>query len=195
MKDTQQTRELYRLWHENYNHSSSCGVNCDQISFEKATQDLPIVSDMAGIWNTIMFTRPSFVDDAKIIHFTALDNNSFLFSNRTLNYISENGLTDYIKAYILKPAESYVPYLKKYYRGPAFFSTCRRLAKGVKNYGDNIDPKYNDLVIHSRIGGFIKKCFKSKFYILGSFIWISYIKLTGKYNPFALYYNLKDEIN
>ena len=188
IKDTPSTKAFYQKWHEYYDYSSSCGVNIDQISFERTKQDIPIVQHIDNIWNTIMFIRPKFIEQAKIIHFASLNNNSFLFSKRVLHYIRENGLTPYIKHYILHPMESYVPYMKKYYKGFAIFTTIRNVARGVKQYARYIDSSFIDLKIPLRIGKFVKKLYSLKLYYTATILWMFWIRITGKYNPLEKYY-------
>ena len=188
VKDTENTHQFYQHWHKNYLHCSQCGVNIDQISMEKASQEVPIVSDIADTWNTIMFIRPKFIEQAKIIHFASLNNNSFLFSKRVLQYIRENGLTPYIKHYILHPMNSYVPYMKKYYTGVAIWSTIREIAMGVKQYTKYIDRNLTDLTIPLRVGKLVKKLFSVQLYYTGAILWMFWIRLTGKYNPLEWYY-------
>lgn len=189
VKDTENTHKFYQHWHNNYLHSSQCSVNIDQISMEKASQEIPIVSDIADTWNTIMFIRPKFIEQAKIIHFASLNNNSFLFSKRVLQYIKDNGLTEYLKYYILHPLQSYLPYMKKYYTGLQFFKTVGVVAKGVCNYAEEIDRDFTDLIIPHRISPWIMKLLRNRCYYLGTFIWLLWIRLTGKYNPLEWYYH------
>ena len=189
VKDTSNTRTFYQQWHENYEHTSSVGVNIDQISFEKTKQDNPIVQHIDDTWNTIMFIRPKFIEQAKIIHFASLNNNSFLFSKRVLKYIRKNGLTPYIKHYILHPMESCVPYMKKYFKGFAIFSTIRNVARGVKQYARYIDSRFIDLKIALRIGKFVKRLYSLKLYYTATIIWMFWIHIRGKYNPLEKYYH------
>lgn len=189
VKDTENTHQFYQLWHKNYLHSSQFGVNIDQISMERAKQEISIISDIADTWNTIMFIRPKFIEQAKIIHFSSLDNNSFLFSKRVLEYVKNNGLTEYLKYYILHPLQSYLPYMKKYYAGLQFFMTIKVVTKGIRHYAEAIDADFTDLIIPHRIAPLIMKLLRNKFYYLGTFIWLLWIRLTGKYNPLEWYYN------
>lgn len=188
VKDTENAHQFYQHWHKNYLHSSQYGVNIDQISMEKASQEVPIVSDIDDTWNTIMFIRPKFIEQAKIIHFASLNNNSFLFSKRVLQYIKANGLTEYLKFYILHPLQSYLPYMKKFYTGLQFFRTVSVVAKAVRHYAEEIDRDFTDLIIPHRISPWIMKLLRNRCYYLGTFIWLLWIRLTGKYNPLEWYY-------
>ena len=189
VKDTFDTRHFYQQWHDNYNQSSSCGVNIDQISFERTRQSMSIVKSIDDTYNTIMFIRPKFIEQAKIIHFASLDNNSFLFTKRVLQYIRANGLAPYLKYYILHPMESYVPYMKKYFKGFAILKTIRNVARGVKQYTRYIDSSFVDLKIPLRIGNLVKKMYSLKFYYTATFLWMFWIHLSGKYNPLEKYYH------
>ena len=189
VRDTLSTHEFYHQWHDNYNYSSSCGVNIDQISFERTRQSVSIVKSIDDTYNTIMFIRPKFIEQAKIIHFASLDNNSFLFTKRVLQYVRANGLTPYLKYYILHPMESYVPYMKKYFKGFAILKTIRNVARGVKQYARYIDSSFVDLKIPLRIGKFIKKLYSFKLYYTATFLWMFWIHLSGKYNPLEKYYH------
>ena len=188
VKDTTNTHQFYLLWHKNYLHSSQCGVNIDQISMEKASQEMPIIFDIADTWNTIMFIRPQFIEEAKIIHFPSQNNNSFLFSKRVLQYVRENALPSYLRYYILHPMESYIPYMKKYYMGLAIFKTIHHVAKGVKQYARYIDSDLVDLKITFRVGKLVKKLYALRMFYLGTIIWMFWIHFTGKYNSFEKYY-------
>ena len=189
VKDTPETREFYKLWHQNYLHSAQCGVNIDQISLEKTAQEMPIIQQIEDVWNTIMFVRPNFIERAKIIHFTALSNNSFLFSKRVLIYIRYNTLSPYLKYHILHPMASYVPYMKKYYTGLAIWSTICNVAVGVKQYAKYIDSNLTDLTIPLRIEKVVKKLFLVQLYYIGTILWMFWIHFRGKYNPLEWYYN------
>lgn len=188
VKDTVNTRKFYIQWHENYFYTQQFGINIDQISLEKTSRDIPIVNTLDNIWNAIMYTRPKFIENAKIIHFLSHNNNSFLFSKRVLEYVKNNGLTDYIKYYVLHPLQSYLPYMKKYYIGLQFLKTVNVIAKGVRHYAEEIDANFTDLTIPHRIAPWIMKLLRNRFYYLGTFSWLLWIRVTGKYNPLEKYY-------
>lgn len=189
VKDSANTRAFYTMWHKNYLYTQQCGVNIDQISLEQTSRDFPIVVTMDNLWNAIMYVRPKFIENSKIIHFLSLDNNSFLFSKRVLQYVKNYGLTDYIKYYILHPLQTFLPYMKKYYIGLQFFKTVNVVAKGVRNYAREIDSNFTDLKIPHRIAPWIIKLLRNRFYYLGTFIWLLWIRLTRKYNPLERYYH------
>jgi hypothetical protein len=65
----------------------------------------------------------------------------------------------------------------------------RYVSKGAKKYASYIDPQFNDLKIPLRIGEVVRALIKHKMFLLSTFIWMSWIRLTGKYNPLEKYYN------
>lgn len=72
--------------------------------------------------------------------------------------------------------------------GCKFFKTVSVVAKGVRNYVEEIDVNLTDLTIPHRIAPCIMKLLRKRFYYLGTFIWLLWIHLTGKYNPLEMYY-------
>ena len=189
VKDNNNTKLFYKQWHEYYIYTSSLGINIDQISFERAKQNYPIVRTIDDIYNTIMYIRPKFINNARIIHFPSLDNNSFLFSKRMLQYIKKYGLTQYSKYYIQHPKFSYIPYMKQDYRGWEFWKTIHNLTIGIKQYTKSVDNKLTDLTIPLRIGILVKRLYAIRFFYTATTLWMSWIRLTGKYNPLEKYYN------
>ena len=99
-----------------------------------------------------------------------------------------SGDTSYIKYYIVHPMKSFVPYMKKYYNAATIFETILDVAKGVKQYSLYIDSSFLDLKIPFRIGNFVKRLYATKFFYTGTILWMSWIRLTGKYNPLEKYY-------
>lgn len=189
VKDSQVSRDFYATWHVNYFHSMRCGLNIDQLSFEKTSQEIPIVEDMDGVWNTIMYARPQFIYQSKIIHFPSLNNNSLLFSKKVLKIIKTTGLLEYHKYYITHPFESFLPYSKYSYSIKQIFKTINVVSKGVQAYTINIDSHLSDLHIPLRISPIIKWSYKHGLYFVATSIWLLWIGLTNKHNPLEKYYN------
>lgn len=189
VKDSQKCRDFYKRWHINYFHSVGCGLNIDQLSLEKTSQEIPIVEDIDGVWNTIMYARPQFIDQSKIIHFPSLNNNSFLFSKRVLKIIKTTGLSEYFKYYITHPLESLLPYLKDSYSLKQILRTINVVSRGVKAYANNIDSNLSDLHIPLRISFVIMWLYKHKLYFVATCVWLIWIGITNKHNPLEKYYN------
>lgn len=112
VKDTPNTHRLYDLWHQNWLESQSIGVPIDQPSLCKANiQCNHIIKKIPDTYNTILFTRCGFTRNAHILHIAAFENPSFLFVEKTLIYIRENGLqNEWLKEIILNPCRSFKPF-------------------------------------------------------------------------------------
>jgi hypothetical protein len=93
VKDTQQTHKLYELWHQYWLEGNAMGLRIDQPSLAKANREIGhIIKQIPDTYNCILFTHPPFVREAHILHIAAYKNPSFLFTNKVLNYVKENGI-------------------------------------------------------------------------------------------------------
>lgn len=192
VRDTSTTHNFFNKWYEYYRYTNERGLVIDQISFQKTEQVYPIVSNINPRWNCIMFTRPMFVNEAKIIHFPATDNNSFLFSKRVLQYISMNGLTEYIRGNILCPMHTYLPYNDRDFDMAVLFSTWRWLVKATKDYGTYIDADFNDLRKNIPHATLICSLLRKKMYHVAVMFWLIYSKWKGNYNSIGRLYSTAD---
>ena len=146
-KDTPKTHELFQLWHQYWLKGLEQDVKIDQPSLAKANIECGhLIQRIDNRWNCIMFTYPRKAIEAYILHFAAFRNMSFLFSKRVLGYIKENGLTDYIKDYIINPCNSYIPFDSEFYHyGLKDYMKCYEILKrGIKDYAENIDVTFSD---------------------------------------------------
>ena len=146
-KDTPKAHHLFQVWHKYWQDGLKINVPIDQPSLAKANIECGhIIQLIDNRWNCIMFTYPRKAKEAYILHFAAYRNMSFLFSKRVLKYIKENGLTEYIKYYILNPTQSYIPFDSEFYhyRLKDYISRFSILLKGLKNYATHIDATFGD---------------------------------------------------
>lgn len=168
-KDTPAVYRLFERWHQYWQKGLDMGVNIDQPSLAKANIACEhIIQRINDKWNCIMFTYPRWAKNASILHFASYRNMSFLFSKRVLKYIKDNGLTSYIKQYILHPTETYIPFDSEfyYYQVKDYISSFKVLYRGIKKYASHIDVYFNDYP--SR--GIVYKLLKHKAYIIA--IWL-----------------------
>ena len=91
---------------------------------------------------------------------------SFLFTIRVLQYIKENGLTEYIKKYILDSTSSYIPFKSSFYhyRFLDYYKRYKLLLKGIKDYSLNIDDSFIDY----KPKNIVYKLLKNKLYTLAT---------------------------
>lgn len=166
-KDTPATHQLFALWHQYWQEGLEKGINIDQPSLAKANIECEhIIQRIDDKWNCIMFTYPRWAKEAYILHFAAYGNMSFLFSKRVLRYIKENGLSNFIKQYILIPTDSYIPFDSEfyYYQVKDYMLRSKVLYKGIKEYANHIDVLFNDYP--SR--GIVYKLLKHKAYFMAT---------------------------
>lgn len=183
-KDTPRAHRLFEQWHQEWLDGIEKGINIDQPSLAKANIECEhIIQRIDDKWNCIMFTYPRWAKNAGILHFASYRNMSFLFTKRVLQYIRENGLTDYIKQYILHPTESYIPFDSEFYHYSVneYILSFRVLYRGIKDYAQHIDATFEDYKAKDIVG----KLLRSKMYLLASVVLIllkgRYTKLTKKY--------------
>lgn len=159
VKDTRKTHKLYELWHRYWKEGNEIGLKIDQPSLAKANREVGhIIKQIPDTYNCIVFTRPTFVREAHILHIASYQNPSFLFTDRVLKYVRENGIgNEWLQKMIQNPCATMMPYdynLKH--------STCKErrlwrkeLAEAWKGYGEVIDAMYADFPMPSRLRGMI----------------------------------------
>lgn len=181
VRDNESTRKFYEKWHSYWLDSCQKKLFIDQPAMTKANLEMNLICQIEGVWNCIMYMKPLFVKFAKILHFTALNNESFLFSERVLNKLRTDGLNDYLISNILSPTQSFFPYLREDFVFFKFFKTLKLVSKNIRMYGENIDPLYEDLNIKSRLGGYIKSFYQHRIYYFPTFLWMLWFILKKKY--------------
>lgn len=183
-KDTPHAHKLFQLWHQYWLEGLEQDVKIDQPSLAKANIECKhLIQLIDNRWNCIMFTYPRMAKDAYILHFAAYRNMSFLFSKRVLRYIKENGLTDYIKEYIVHPCNSYIPFNSEFYhyRLKDYITRFKILNKGVNDYVAYIDNTFTDYVPKNIVYKLLQKgLFKLAIIILLILKW-KRTRLNGKY--------------
>ena len=175
VKDTKQTHELYELWHQYWVEGNAKGLGIDQPSLARANRKMGhIIKQIPDTYNCILFTHPPFVREAHILHIAAYRNPSFLFTNKVLNYVRENGIknNEWLQAMILNPCSSIMPfdYNLKYSTGKERKKWIKELAEAWKGYGENIDGTYSEFPMRSRLRDVIIFLLVRKYYKVAIFV-------------------------
>lgn len=189
-KDTPAAHALFEKWHNNWQQGLSLDIRIDQPSLAKANIECGrLIQPIENKWNCIMFTYPRWAKDALVLHFAAYRNMSFLFSKRVLRYIKENGLTDYIKYYILHPTQSYIPFDSEFYHYKLkdYIKCFRILNRGVNEYAKYIDTTFTDCTTMNIVYKFLHK----KFYKLAV---VTLLVLKWKYTRLKKKYKCTENI-
>lgn len=183
-KDTPRAHRLFEQWHQEWLDGIEKGINIDQPSLAKANIECEhIIQRIDDKWNCIMFTYPRWAKNAGILHFASYRNMSFLFTKRVLQYIRENGLTDYIKQYILHPSDSYIPFDSEFYHYQLtdYVYRFKSIYRGIKNYTRYIDSS----VVDCRPLGIIYILLKYKLNMLATIVLLlskwRYTQMSKKY--------------
>lgn len=150
-KDTPLTHRIFAKWHSYWKEGLSKGINFDQPSLAKANIDCghPIVL-MDDKWNAIASTYIEEIYHAYILHFWR--SVSFLYLDKCMSYVRNNGLTEFIKYYLLHPLATFIPSDThiSYYKAKDYVRFYTMLKRTLKAYGKNIDSTFKDLSIHMR---------------------------------------------
>ena len=198
VRDNDVARNLYVKWHGLWKEGVAKGINLDQPTFARANIECghPVVL-LDDKWNTIVQTQIEEVYIAYILHFW--HSVSFLYSKRVLSYISNKGLTDFIKFYVLHPTETFLPpdnHVCHYHFGD-YFRFYKLLKRTLKDYGRNIDGSFNDFIIFNRNKGFV--LWLLKYHLLGFtsvLIILSKmyrVKCSSKFHYYTNYYGKEKE--
>lgn len=169
VKDTPMAHKMFHQWHQYWIDGGKIGVNIDQPSLAKANIDCGhLIERIDNIWNCIMFTYPRQANKANILHYAAYRNMSFLFSKRVLRYVKDNGLTEYIKEYIIHPTNSYIPFNSEFYHYKLkdYRHRFRILYKGIRDYAEHIDATFEDYISKN----IVYKLLRGKWYRLATIV-------------------------
>lgn len=130
-KDTKQTHEFYRRWHELYLECNKLGIGEDQPSFNITNQEMgKFICRLDNSWNCIaMLGGISCLSDSKIIHYAAYKHDNdpnahpyILGDKRVLDEVKQNnGITDKIKNLIDNPRSAFYPSAIIAYQSKRYF--------------------------------------------------------------------------
>lgn len=166
-EDTKMAQQLFRLWHDSWLESTKLDMNIDQPSLAKANKLLGhVIQHIPDVYNCIVFTQNNFTRQAKILHISSYRNPSYLFTNRVLKYVEENGLKDqWLVDSILNPCVTMLPFDNNVLHSnrKQRQEWIKEIALFSRGYGDTIDASFADFPMHSRfrpivVGLMRKKC-------------------------------------
>lgn len=111
VKDVPVTHILYEKWFKYWHSGLSSQFIGDQPYLSRADVELQhVINEISGIWNCVMYTYPLFDKEAYILHFSAYENMCFLFDEKCLQIIREQGL-EVFKPMIKKPQQTYIAHI------------------------------------------------------------------------------------
>ncbi len=193
VKDTETTHKLYECWHELWQDGVSKGINLDQPTFAKANFDMghPVVL-LEDRWNTIVQSQIAEVYGAYILHFW--HSVSFLFTKHGMEYLRENGMTEFAQYYTLHPTETFLPPDNRVrgYTWGDYKRLYEVLHKTLSLYAKNIDPKFEDFTISMHGWDIIKRTAQWRMYRYASIMivlskWYR-VRVSKKYKHYDNFY-------
>ena len=102
-------------------------------------------------------------------------------------YIRENGLTDFIKYYVLHPTETFIPFNNRVcrYKFKDYIKLYNSLRRVLRDYGQTVDSHFDDFEPRTGVFKQVLKALNRKWYRVGSVLIVAYkwyyIKLSGKF--------------
>ena len=175
VRDTKKAHELYEKWHQCWKEGLSIGLKIDQPALAKANRETGhIIQQIPDTYNCILFTRPPFVRESQIIHISAYQNPSFLFTEKVLKFVRENGIENpWLKMMILNPCATIMPF--DYCIKHMSYIERRRwrteIIEAWRGYGHYIDNTYVGFPMQARLRSVVVFLLRSRFIRLGIMIW------------------------
>lgn len=111
VKDTNKTREFFRLWHKNWIECKEKGIYIDQLALRKTYCEYPIIEAIEDEWNCMIKNQGfPYVNKAKIIHyFYEEKTNNYLISNDgLLNSVKKQGCIDCTLEYLIDNPKAFL---------------------------------------------------------------------------------------
>jgi hypothetical protein len=173
VKDTPNNQLFYDKWNFFWKEGIKKEVMIDQPSFAKTNIEFGYpVQQLNDRWNCVMYTHPLFDREAYILHFCSFRNMSYIFGEKFLEKIRQQGVKDnaFVQYSILHPYYSYLPFENAIYRYKSkdYIRMTKEIRQTAKLLKENLD--FDDYIPSAGIYRHAEKCFKNKRYFLGSLI-------------------------
>jgi hypothetical protein len=178
-KDNESTRLFYKKWNHHWLEGIKKGVKIDQPSFAKANIECgnPI-QKMDDIWNCVMYTHPLFDRNAKILHFCSYQNMSYVFTEKFLKKIQNEGITDnpFIIKSITNPYTTYIPFDNAiyHYRITDYMNFIRNVKETTRHLTIHHKAIFDDYLPNSGIYKYIIQILRRRLYLTGALFLASY---------------------
>jgi hypothetical protein len=191
VKDIPENYKLYELWHTYWKEGCEIGISIDQPAFAKANiaMNRP-VKILEGIWNCVMYTHVEFAYSSKILHFCSFRNMSYIFEDRFLSKVKQEGIIDngFVVFSALNPYKTFIPFdnIIYTYKTKDFIRLFFDIRKISKLIYKNLESDYNDYLGKTRVEKNVKFLFHKKLFTTGALVLVSYkfykVKLNKKYS-------------
>ena len=168
--------ELFDLWHNYWKSFTQKNLMVDQPSLARANIEMNhLIQPMDVKYNCIVYTQNSFTRQAKILHISVFRNPSYIFTNKVLEFVKNNGLKNqWLIDSILNPCVTFLPFdndvlhsNRKQRRG--WIKEITRFSRG---YGETIDASFADFPMHSRFRSIVVGLMRVKCNGLAAKMWM-----------------------
>ena len=180
-KETPNAYNLYDLWHKYWiDGFLNKSIKPDQPAFAKSNIELGhIINVLDIIYNCVLYTQNGALQDAIILHIS-FSKSSFLYSERVLGIIRNEGLTSWIKTCILDIHATYLPfdYHIKHSSIKQRLQWIVGISKMARIYGKNVSRQYEDWGLEVRIAPIIRWLFSYHFFYSGAILWMISRRIT-----------------
>lgn len=180
-KDTIVSNQLFMLWHQYWMDSAELGMISDQPALAKANRDVGrIISRIPDVFNCIVYTQNDFIRDALILHISAYHNPSYLFTDKVLEYVRENGLRNkWLIDSIMNPCATILPFdynvlLSNKEQRKMWIKEIADFSRG---YGEQIDSSFSDFPMPSRFRWVIVGLLRIKWNMFSARLWMLWKRL------------------
>jgi hypothetical protein len=190
VKDIPENYKLYELWHTYWKEGCDIGISIDQPAFAKANiaMNRPL-KVLEGIWNCVMYTHEKFAYTSKILHFCTFRNMSYVFENRFLTKVKQEGISDndFVTFSALNPYKTFIPFDNVIYafKTKDFINLFLDVSKISELIHKNLEADYNNYLGMTRVENIVKSLFHKKLFTAGALILVSYkfykVKLNKNY--------------
>ena len=190
VKDLPQNYELFDKWHTYWKDGREKSVSIDQPSFAKAIIQMnrPVMI-LDGIWNCVMYTHVAFAYSSKILHFCSFRNMSYVFENRFLEKVKQEGVkeSEFIKFSILNPYKTFIPFENVIYpyKMKDFSSLFKDIRSTSRLVFENLGADFDDYLGKTRVESIVKSLLKKKHFNSGALLMTVYkfyrVKLNKNY--------------
>ena len=168
--------KLYELWHSYWLLYTEKKVTIDQPTLARANVEMNhVIQPMDVRYNCIVYTQNVYTREAKILHISAFRNPSFVFSEKVLTYVQENGLkNEWLLSAILNPCTTFLPfdYDILHSNEKQRRAWKKEIADSARGYGRVIDSSFEDFPMSSRLRGIVVFLFRNGMNGMAAWLWM-----------------------
>lgn len=174
-RDCPEAHALYDAWHSNWLKSFQLGCPLDEPSLALADVQMgQVIQRIPQEYDCITYTQPAFFYDAKILHISSIMNECYLFSTPMLDYIRDNGLTNWVK-WVIEHAKGTIltyEYLIYHSNIRDRYRWKRELVEHSRKISENMPQLISSFPMHSRFRSLVIWFMRHRCFGIAAFVWM-----------------------